>query len=134
MTWLLDGNVLAAIALEGHPHHPRAMAWFDSLTDSFATCPVTQGTLLRLHMQFAANRSAAAAWRALSHFTKLPEHQFWGDGISYDELSPMLIQGHRQVTDAWLVALAERHGGKLMTLDAALVALYPQYAALVPVL
>jgi hypothetical protein len=34
--------------------------------DSFATCAITQGTLLRLHMMFASDTSAAATWRTLA--------------------------------------------------------------------
>lgn len=33
------------------------------------------------------------------------------------------IVGHRQVTDAHLLALARRHGGRLVTFDAGLLAL-----------
>jgi predicted nucleic acid-binding protein len=34
------------------------------------------------------------------------------------------VIGHRQVTDAYLVALARRHGGHVATLDAGLAALH----------
>jgi hypothetical protein len=62
MTWLLDGNVLVALVIDSHVHHDRAHQWFATLAqDRFATCPLTQGTLLRVHMRSAANRSAAAA-------------------------------------------------------------------------
>ena len=33
--------------------------------------------------------------------------------------------GHRQVTDAYLAALARHHGGKLASFDKRLVALHP---------
>jgi uncharacterized protein len=65
VTWLLDGNVLAALAIDTHEHHARAQGWFASVT-RFATCAVTQGTLLRVHMLLAEDRTAAAAWRTLS--------------------------------------------------------------------
>ena len=48
------------------------------------------------------------------------------------EVSNLTIQGHRQVTDAWLVELARRQGGRLATLDEPLADLYPQVATLVP--
>ena len=49
MTWLFDGNVLAALVLEGHIHHARAKQWMiarSGTDDSFATCATTQGTML----------------------------------------------------------------------------------------
>lgn len=36
----------------------------------------------------------------------------------------MGVIGHRQVTDAYLVALARHHGGRLATLDRGLAALH----------
>lgn len=49
-----------------------------------------------------------------------PGHQFWPD-----ELDPagapvfesLALVGHRQVTDAYLLGLAQHHHGKLATLD-----------------
>jgi hypothetical protein len=41
------------------------------------------------------------------------------------------LQGHRQVTDAWLVELARRNAGKVATLDQGLVATYPNDAVLI---
>jgi len=66
VTWLLDGNLLLALQVNSHIHHDRAHRWFAELKgDRFATCAITQGTLLRLHMKAAADTSSAAAWKAL---------------------------------------------------------------------
>ena len=131
MTWLVDGNVLAAHALSGHPCHDKAVLWFDRLTERFATCSVTQGTLLRLHMQLAIDKSAAAAWKALAGVEAHPLHDYLKDDVPYREVPQRLIQGHRQVTDAWLVELARRNGGKVATLDTGMVATYPNDAVLI---
>ena len=73
MTWLLDGNVLVAMRIDTHVSHDRAHRWFGTLKrDRFATCVLTQGTLLRVHMKTAADPSAAAAWRALSDVSTHP--------------------------------------------------------------
>ena len=64
--WLLDGNVLVALAIDSHEFHKRAHRWFDPLSESFATCAVTEGTLLRLHMRLAADGRATAAWAVLA--------------------------------------------------------------------
>jgi len=131
MIWLVDGNILVAYAVDTHIQHQRAVLWFDGLIESFATCSVTQGTLLRLHMKFAANQSAVAAWNALRGFEAHPLHVFWPDDLPYSKVPHRHIQGHRQVTDAWLVELAHRNGGKVATLDQGMAATYPNDAVLI---
>ena len=51
LVYLLDGNVLYALIDEAHVHHAPARQWFTGLAGGFATCPITQGTLLRLAMR-----------------------------------------------------------------------------------
>jgi len=62
MIWLLDGNVLVALVLDTHVLHSRTRRWFETLSEPFATCAVTEGTLLRVHMKMAVDQSAGAAW------------------------------------------------------------------------
>ena len=134
MTWLLDGNILVAATIPDHPHHDRVHRWLAVVQeDWFATCPVTEGTLLRLHMQYALKKSTSAAWAALASIQAHPKHVFWPDNFSYTEISPSRLTGHRQITDAWLAELARRKGGKLVTLDEALYVLWPDVTFLVPV-
>ena len=45
---LLDANVLIALIVEEHVHHGHAEAWFITSGTGFATCPITQGNLMRL--------------------------------------------------------------------------------------
>lgn len=135
MTWLLDGNALVAMSVPDHSFFDRTHRWLAALapTDIIATCPVTEGTLLRLHMQHARDPSAAAAWAALKSLHAHPRHVFWAENFSYTGIDPARLTGHRQITDAWLVELARRQGGKLATLDAALSVLWPESAFLIPV-
>lgn len=133
MTWLLDGNVLISMMLVGHAHHSRVHAWLAGIRDDdFATCAVTEGTLLRLHLQLAKDKSSSAAWNALNDLRAHPKHTFWPESFSYAEISPARLTGHRQVTDAWLAELARRNGGKLATLDEPLSALWPESTRLIP--
>ena len=49
-----------------------------------------------------------------------PAHQFWADDIPVTDALAALgirISGHQQITDAYLLALAVNHKGKLATLD-----------------
>jgi predicted nucleic acid-binding protein len=60
----------------------------------------------------------------LDQVTSLPGHDFWTDDISlHDALAGRPLTGHRQVTDAYLLALATAHGGVLASLDRAIAAL-----------
>jgi toxin-antitoxin system PIN domain toxin len=134
VNWLLDGNVLIAMALVDHPHHQRVRRWLASIpNDRWVTCSVTEGTLLRIHMQKAVDHSAAAAWEALKSIRAHPRHLFWADNFSYAEINPTRLTGHRQITDAWLAELARRKGGKLATLDEPLSVLWSESTFLIPV-
>lgn len=131
MVWLLDGNLLTALALSSHTHHQRALAWFYEQPRRFATCAITEGTLLRLHMMFAPDTSAAAAWRTLGMLRQMHGHEFWVDGFSYDEVRHHGLTGHRQITDAWLAELARQRLGRLATLDSGLASFHSDIADLV---
>lgn len=75
--WLLDGNLLVALAIDTHEFHERVQRWFDSQTEQFATCAITEGTLLRVHMKVGQDSSAVAAWSVLEQIHAMPDHVFW---------------------------------------------------------
>lgn len=132
MTRLLDGNVLVALVAPAHVHHDAAHRWRAAAgSGAFATCPVTQGTLVRLAVQQGA--TTAAAIGALAAVSAHPEHQFWADDASYLDVDLSRVVGHRQVTDAYLAGLARAHESRLATFDAGLAATHPDVADLVPV-
>ena len=122
---LLDGNVLVALACPTHVHHAAAERWFAADSRAFATCPITQGTLLRLLLQLHAVPDAASAVTVLGLLGKHPRHRFWPDALDYLQVQWRGVLGHRQVTDAYLSALARHHGGRLATFDQGLAALHP---------
>ena len=130
MTALLDGNVLIALTISEHVHHDEAWDWFDPRNDPFATCPITQGTLLRYLLR--AGETIQAALGALHQIVELPQHVFWPDEIGYDASMLTGVIGHRQVTDAYLVELASYFGGSLVTLDKGLAALHGHSVELIP--
>ena len=133
MTWLLDGNVLVALRLDSHLHHDRVHRWFATPgLNRFATCVLTQGTLLRVHMKTAKDTSAAAAWQALKEMTAHPKHEWWDDAVSFLDVPHRHLQGSAQVTEAWLAELARRRNGRLATLDSALATLHRDVAVLLP--
>ena len=130
MTVLLDANVLIALLVDDHVHHTAAENWFADLSESFATCPVTQGSLLRLLIR--EGQPAAAAQTVLGGTTADPRHEFWPDDVPYTEVPVLGIIGHRQVTDAYLAQLARARGSRLATFDRALAKLHTDVAELVP--
>jgi uncharacterized protein len=83
-------------------------------------------------MTLAFDETAAAAWQALSEVVSHNRHVLWLDNFSYLDVSSDLLQGPKQVTDAWLAELARRNQGKVATLDEALAALHSDVVELVP--
>jgi len=124
---LLDGNVLVALVSSTHIHHQAAQKWFAASDEPFATCPITQGTLLRLLMQLGELTSDTAS-AVLAGVTAHARHRFWPDSLGYADISWRGVLGHRQVTDAYLAGLARHHGGRLVSFDAGLVALHTDVA------
>lgn len=130
VTWLLDGNVLVALSDAAHVHHPVASRWFRSGSEPFATCPITQGTLLRMLLQFKAVGGIEEAAAFLAQLTAHPRHRFWPDDIAYAAVDWKGVLGQRQITDAYLASLARHHGGRLLTLDRGLAGLHDDIATL----
>lgn len=129
MTVLLDANVLVALLVDDHVHHQAAENWFVDMTGSFATCPITQGSLTRLLIR--QGQSATTAHAILNDTAASPRHEFWADDIPYTDVPTQGIIGHRQVTDAYLAQLARAHGSRLATFDQALAKLHHDVAELV---
>ena len=121
--YLLDCNVLIALATPEHSLNARAAAWFVK-GHRFATCPVTQGALFRFHLRAGVEATSESAKLLLDSISALPRHEFWADDVSFLEMPTKGILGHKQVTDAYLVLLARRHGGSLATMDRALAAVH----------
>lgn len=121
-TALADGNLLVALTVEDHVHHEVALGWFAQTEPDLATCPITEGTLLRVLIRSGVRTLDACA--VLDGLRSQPWHRFWPDAIPYDASQLDGVIGHRQVTDAYLVALARHHGGHVATLDKGLAAVH----------
>jgi uncharacterized protein len=129
VTHLLDGNVLVALVVPDHVHHEAARSWFTG-TGLFATSPTVQGTLLRLLLRQGSSATRASA--ALAAVVAHPAHRQWLDDITYAQVDLSTVLGHRQVTDAYLAALARFRGGRVATLDRGFAGSAPDVADLVP--
>ncbi|MEJ2206616.1 MAG: PIN domain-containing protein [Gemmatimonadota bacterium] len=124
MTWLLDVNVLVALFDPEHVHHEAAHRWFAGARSAgWATCPLTENGLVRVvsNPAYPGRRTTVAdAVSRLRQFTDSGNHVHWPDDVSLlrpDELDGSQLTGHREITDAYLLALAVRHDGALATFD-----------------
>lgn len=118
--YLVDANLLIALAVAEHEHHDRAVDWLG--TKRFATTPTVQGALVRFVVRTASTSHAAALVDSLNAH---PRHELWADDLPYDARTLRDVIGHRQVTDAYLAAVAEHHGARVATFDAGLSRLRP---------
>lgn len=144
MTDLLDVNLLISMAWPNHVHHRSAQHWFRTRpAELWATTPVTESGFVRV----SSNRSAiptavtpSEALSLLSRIRQVPNHVFLPDDlelvIGKGRLPAERVVTHRLVTDAHLLALARRHGARLVTLDRGVAAMAGHEASdvvLVPV-
>ena len=130
MTALLDANVLIALVVSEHVHHDAAAEWLAASEQRFATCPITQGSLVRFLVR--TGQSAAAARDVVSAVEEADRHEFWSDSVSFADVEVGGVVGHRQVTDAYLAQLARSRKGQLATLDSGLAHLHSDVAILIP--
>jgi toxin-antitoxin system PIN domain toxin len=121
--YLLDVNVLIALAWSSHVHHELAQTWFEERRSAgFGTCPLTEIGFLRISANPKFTRKAVLPTEALAlleRIRSMPEHEFWVADLSATAALAHgeNIMGHRQITDAYLLALARKRGGVLATLD-----------------
>lgn len=128
MTVLLDANALIAVTIVDHVHHDVMEDWFTRRTEPFATCPLTQGALVRFLLRGGATaRDAVDLVRGLG---AADGHEFWPDELGYDEIDIRGVVGHKQVTDAYLAGLVRSRNGRLATLDRGLAALHSDVSLL----
>jgi len=130
---LLDVNVLLALAWPNHQFHHAARARLASEETIWASCALTQLAFVRLFVTPAVVGVAKPVQEALDVLTVMvsdPRHVFWeampalttGDGEDAEDAFRWVL-GHRQINDAYLLALAHRHQARLLTFDQRLAAL-----------
>ena len=112
---LLDVNVLIALMDAGHVDHETLHAWAaDGLADGWASCAITQNGFVRILSQpaYPGTVSVAEAIDLLRSSIESSHHEFWSCDIGFTETSAV-----DSTADAYLLALAVHHGGRLVTLD-----------------
>jgi toxin-antitoxin system PIN domain toxin len=121
---LLDVNVVIALVEPGHQHFQRAQKWFSSFTKgTWGLCPLTEAAFLRITTNPAFQpgpRSMQQAIAVLQMMKSHPRHLYWNIGDSWVDITTPFarrILGHQQVTDAFLLGLAIKEDGVLVTFD-----------------
>ena len=134
--FLLDVNVLIALLWPPHEAHARAQRWFAKNGDQgWATCAMTQAGFVRTVSNPAFSRHAVSprdALEVLHGSLQHRAHRFWTEDIGIEEALAHFgrrVNGHQQITDAYLLGLAIHKKGSLATLDGSLASLLPEPSA-----
>jgi toxin-antitoxin system PIN domain toxin len=129
--YLLDVNVLIALAWPNHTEHERVQEWFaKERAKGWATCLVTQLAFIRVSSNATVPHhvSPSVAQRYLSEITALPDHSFWAEpanGYAHSTFGRTLPNTtHLSVTEGYLATLVLIHGGRLATLDRQLIRVF----------
>ena len=127
-TYLLDVNVLIALIDPVHVDHDVAHGWFKATgRRHWASCPLTENGVIRIvnHAKYPnCIGSPGMAADVMARFCALPGHAFWPDDISVldgNHIDTSRLLGCSQITDSYLLALANAHDGQLATFDNRLV-------------
>jgi toxin-antitoxin system PIN domain toxin len=124
---LLDVNVLIALLDDAHVFSRRANEWLDAAPRRVATSPIVENGAIRIMSAPAYSMTHRATPEQIAEglraLAEALDHEFWADDVSMlDEtlFDFSRLHGHRQVTDAYLLALAVRRGGALASFDTAM--------------
>ena len=123
MRALLDINVLLALLDADHVDHGRARRWIETeIEHGWASCAITENGFVRILSQprYPSPVEPAVAIERLSQATASAHHEFWSCSVSLldaEIVDRSRLHSSRQVTDAYLLALAVAREGRLATFD-----------------
>jgi toxin-antitoxin system PIN domain toxin len=125
---LLDVNFLVAIFDPNHMNHEEAHQWFArNEKKGWATSSHTENGCVRVlssHSYPARSLSPMDAAERLRAFCSASEfHRFWPDALSLRDGTVFVLPaltGPKRITDAYLLGVAVRNLGRLVTFDRAI--------------
>ena len=123
MRALFDVSMLLTLFDPGHVMHRAAMTWWQSnRAHGWASCPLSENGFLRIISQRSYPRPVALpdALATIQAQVARGGHEFWPDDLSIldaERINHTRLLGPAQITDIYLLALAVRHNGRLVTLD-----------------
>lgn len=118
--YLLDINVLIALADPDHEHNGKAEAFFlANHKAGWATCPLTENGFVRIVGNPKAYPKGPGTTEEASAILKQlcahEGHRFWSDDVSIRSMAG--LPTHKHLTDHYLLGLALHRLGKLVTFD-----------------
>ena len=127
---LLDVNTLLALGWAEHEAH-NAVIQRLSGSVQWATCPITQLGFVRISSTsgiFSRTLAPLQSHAALQALCADEQHRFISDHPSVVESDFSQLSAPRQTTEAYLLALAQHHQMRLLTLDRRLSNTFPDAA------
>ena len=125
--YLLDLNALISLADVDSIHYRAIHQWFDAGGGrSWGVCPLTESGFVRVTSNpkyRGPNRTIEQATAILAGFALHPGYRYWPIAEKWSVLTAPFsarLMGHQQVTDAYLLGLAIRENGILVTFDKAI--------------
>ena len=122
--FLLDLNALIALADHDHEFHEVIQKWFISSGNvGWGVCPLTEAGFVRVTTNPAYRgpaRTIGQATAILAGFATHPGYRYWPIADKWAVLTAPFsarVLGHQQVTDAYLLGLAIKEMGVLVTFD-----------------
>jgi toxin-antitoxin system PIN domain toxin len=123
--YLLDVNALIALADPDHQHHKAIEKWFVTSVDlkhTWAICPLTEAGFVRVTTNpgYSNPLTVEQAFAFLSEFAKRSGYHYWPISDPWVLLAAPFIGrlfSHHQVTDSYLLGLAVKNNGVLLTFD-----------------
>ena len=127
MRALLDVNVWVALFDDAHQFSERANAFIDARGTRIATCPLVENGVIRVMSLPGYGKRGGLPIRVvrerLREACAALDHEFWPDDISLrsnEHVDFDRVQGHNQITDLYLLALAVSRKGRLASFDQAI--------------
>lgn len=105
-------------------HHRTVMKWFNTPGLDWGLCAFSEAGLLRVTAN--SNVGKVSVWEAseiLKALESHPGYRYWPITSCWSVLAEPFrerIYGHQQITDAYLLGLAVKENGVLVTLDKAI--------------
>jgi toxin-antitoxin system PIN domain toxin len=122
MRALLDVNAVIALFDRNHPFNRAIRLWWGEWRGGWASCPLTENGFARVISQpgYSSPVPMVQALDVLRIGVSQSDHKFWPEDISLTDRTRFdhaHILGPNQITDVYLLALAVKNNGCLVTFD-----------------
>ncbi len=124
LKYLLDVNMLIALTEQDHEHHQTVTKWFDTPGLDWGLCAFSEAGFLRVSTNPKVGKlTVEEATQVLAAMASHPGYRFWPISTGWADLAAPFLErvfGHRQIADAYLLGLAVKEDGVLVTMDKAI--------------